>query len=239
MKHMIEIAEHLGKSADADLYRRYAEGCKKAYQELIEKTQFSLDTDRQAKLVRPLEMGLLTDKQRDFAEKCLIKAMDNYGWRLGTGFLSTPFILDVLRKISPEYAYRLLENEECTGWLFMPKSGATTVWGAWEGNSTISKGIGSLNHCSKGAMVAWLFDTVCGINVDGENHFTIRPVPSGTLTHAEVEYDSVYGRVSSGWRKESGRLIFEIEIPPNCTADIILPGKESVSVSAGQRIFEI
>ncbi len=46
MKHMTEIAEHLGKSADADLYRRYAEGCKKAYQELIEKPQFSLDTDR-------------------------------------------------------------------------------------------------------------------------------------------------------------------------------------------------
>lgn len=26
----------------------------------------------------------------------LLKALDNYGWRLGTGFLSTPFILDVL-----------------------------------------------------------------------------------------------------------------------------------------------
>lgn len=239
MKHMTEIAEHLGKTADAALYRRYADGCKKAYQELIEKPQFSLDTDRQAKLVRPLEMGLLTEKQRDFAEKRLIEAMDNYGWRLGTGFLSTPFILDVLRKINPKYAYRLLENEECPGWLFMPKNGATTVWEAWEGNSTISKGIGSLNHYSKGAMVAWLFDTVCGINVDGENHFTIRPVPGGTLTHAEAEYDSVYGRVSSGWRKENDRLIFEIEIPPNCTADIILPGKEAVSVSAGKRIFEI
>ena len=72
-------------------------------------------------------MGLLTKEQEEFAKKRLIKAMDNYGWRLGTGFLSTPMILDVLAELNTEYAYRLLENEELPGWLSMPKNGATTM----------------------------------------------------------------------------------------------------------------
>ena len=41
-------------------------------QELVTKEKFTLDTDRQAKLVRPLYMGLLTEEQTKFAEKRLI-----------------------------------------------------------------------------------------------------------------------------------------------------------------------
>ncbi len=73
----------------------------------------------------------LHPEQTEFAKKTPRKALDEYGWRLGTGFLSTPLILYVLQDISPEYAYRLLENEQMPGWLFMPKMGATTVWEAW------------------------------------------------------------------------------------------------------------
>ncbi len=38
----------------------------------------------------------------------------------------------VLAEPDVEYAYRLLENEDLPGWLSMPKSGANTVWEAWE-----------------------------------------------------------------------------------------------------------
>ena len=38
-----------------------------------------------------------------------------------------------------EYAYRLLENEEMPGWLFMPKNGATTIWESWEGTKAASR----------------------------------------------------------------------------------------------------
>ena len=68
------------------LYLEYAEGVKKAYQELVTKPNFSLDTDRQAKLVRPLYLYLLNESQVEFAKKRLIQALDFYKWRLGTGF---------------------------------------------------------------------------------------------------------------------------------------------------------
>ncbi len=74
-------------------------------------------------------------------------------------------------------------REPIPGWLSMPKYGAMTIWEVWEGPKSDS-GICSLNHYSKGAVCEWLFDTCCGIRVDGENRFAIAPRPGGHLTHA-------------------------------------------------------
>ena len=225
---MAEICEILGKHDPIPMLREYAEGAKLAYQEMVSTEKFSLDTDRQAKLVRPLYMDLLNEEQTAFAKKRLIRALENYGWRLGTGFLSTPLILYVLADMDIEYAYRLLENEEIPGWLSMPKSGAMTIWEGWEGPKSDS-GICSLNHYSKGAVCEWLFDTCCGIQMDGENHFLIAPRPGGHLTHAEAAYDSIYGRIESGWEKKNGHTSFTVTVPVNCKATVKLPdGKEYV-----------
>ena len=185
---------------------------------------YSLDTDRQAQLVRALYFDMLDSEQEKYAKDRLIKALDNYGWRLGTGFLSTPLILYVLARINIDYAYRLLENEEMPGWLYMPKMGATTIWESWEGTGA-QGGIASLNHYSKGAVCEWLFNSMCGINVDGENHFVIKPQPGGSFTFANAEYKSVYGTVKSGWKKTESGYEHIIEIPSNCTAEIIINGK--------------
>lgn len=230
MRLMEEIATELGKNEDVQNYKEYKEGCKKAYQALVQTKEFDLDTDRQAQLVRPLALNLLNEQQKEFAKKRLIKAMENYGWRLGTGFLSTPFILDILAEIDIEAAYKLLENEEIPGWLSMPKQGATTIWEAWEGPYAKDAGEGSLNHYSKGAVCQWLFETMCGILVTDENTFTIVPKPGGHFTHAKAEYNSVYGKVACGWKKvNDGIYEYEIRIPSNTVAKIILPdGRENL-----------
>lgn len=226
LKHILMIADILGRADDTRLARikEYSEGAREAYRELVTKKGHTLDTDRQAKLVRPLYMGLLTREQEEFAKSRLVKAMENYGWRLGTGFLSTPFILDVLADLNVEYAYRLLENEECPGWLFMSKKGATTIWESWEGNMTSDKGIASLNHYSKGALCEWLIGSMCGIKMgEDPNTFVIKPIVGGTLTHAKASYKSVYGQVESGWQRKDGKTVYTVKIPSNCTAEIILP----------------
>ena len=235
---MAEICELLGKTEPIPLLREYSEGAKRAYQEMVTKSKFSLDTDRQAKLVRPLYMNLLNGEQAAYAKRRLIQALDNYGWRLGTGFLSTPLILYVLADLDIEYAYRLLENEEIPGWLSMPKAGAKTIWEGWEGPKSDS-GIASLNHYSKGAVCEWLFDTCCGVRVDGENHFTLAPRPGGHLTEAIFRYESVYGHVESGWKQIAGKTVFSFSIPANCTATVILPGAAPREILTGAYQMEV
>ena len=237
---MAEIAEHLEHKQDAAEFRKYSEGCKKAYQELVSGGKYSLDTDRQAQLVRPLAFNLLTDKQTEFAKKRLIQALENYNWRLGTGFLSTPLILGVLADYHLDAAYRLLENEQIPGWLSMPRHGATTIWENWEGPyNTQGAGLGSLNHYSKGAVCRWLFDTMCGIRVDGKNHFLIAPKPGGSLSHAGASYNSIYGEVESKWEKTEKGYVFTVTIPANCTATVILPDGSAKTQAFGTYTYEI
>lgn len=237
LQTMAEIAEVLGKQDDKKRFSEYAEKAKIGYGKLIECPKFSLDTDRQAKLVRPLYMGLLNEKQAEFAKKRLITALEHYDWRLGTGFLSTPFILYVLEDIDVEYAYRLLENEQMPGWLFMPKMNANTIWESWEGTQA-QGGIASLDHYSKGAVLEWVVSEMCGIQVSGENEFTIAPKAGGHFTFAKCEYQSVYGKVKSDWRRENGKTVYMISVPANTTAKVVLPSGEK-TLTAGEYEFMV
>lgn len=229
---MVEIAAELNHTQDAALFRKYRDGSKLAYQAMAETAAYSLDTDRQARLVRPLAFGLLDAHQTDYAKKRLIQALENYSWRLGTGFLSTPLILDVLAQYDLDAAYRLLENEKMPGWLFMTKNDASTIWESWEGTQA-QGGIASLNHYSKGAVCEWLFKTMCGIRVDGENHFTIVPKPGGSLDYAKACYHSIYGKVECGWEKRAESYLVKVSVPCNCIAAVVLPNGATREVSSG------
>ena len=70
MDLMSEIETILGNEKEAKDYRSFADKCRKSYQALREKCpEYSLDTDRQARLVRPLYFDLLNEKQREYAKK--------------------------------------------------------------------------------------------------------------------------------------------------------------------------
>ena len=235
LQTMAEIAEVLGKTDDKKRFSQYAEKAKIGYGKLVECPKFSLDTDRQAKLVRPLYMNLLNGTQAEFAKNRLIAALNRFDWRLGTGFLSTPFILYVLEDIDVEYAYKLLENEQMPGWLFMPKMNANTIWESWEGTQA-QGGISSLDHYSKGAVLEWVFSEMCGVKVAGENKFTIAPKAGGEFTFAKCEYQSVYGKVFCGWERQNGETTYKIVIPANTTAKVVLPSGEK-TLTAGEYEF--
>lgn len=234
MKIMAEIATILGKTEDAKRYQKYADGAKAAYQEMY--LQSVPQTNRQAKLVRPLALGLVESGMEEAMGNQLVKALDYFKHCVGTGFLSTVFLLPTLTRLGHvKEAYQLLENEQMPGWLYEVKQGATTIWENWDGLSTME---GSMNHYSPGAVVEWMYSTVAGINVDGENHFAIRPVPGGSLTEAGASYVSPYGKVSVDWEKdETGKFSYEVSIPANTTADVMLPDGRTEILTAGNYEF--
>ena len=163
--------------------------------------------------------------------------MEAFNFRVGTGFLSTPFLLGELTSAGDaETAYRVLLNPEKPGWLYEVTQGATTVWETWEGYAGRGD-TGSLNHYSPGAVCQWLFDTCAGIRVEGENHFVIAPIPGWPLTHAEASYRSLYGEVVSHWEKNEEGIQYTVSIPSGCTAEIILPEGRQETVSAGTYVY--
>lgn len=230
MKTMAEIAGILGKIEDRKVFEKYAAGSREAYEGLFVKNG-TLDTNRQSKIVRPLALGLLDEKNKADARNQLVRAVADYNYRVGTGFLSTPFVLPVLTEAGEsETAYKMLENTEKPGWLAEVLDGATTIWESWEGTK-------SRNHYSPGSVCQWLFEYVAGIRQEGENHFVVAPVPGGTLTWAQASYRNLYGEISSRWEKTAQGVSFTVTVPVNTTAEIRLPDGTLYSAKAGTHCY--
>lgn len=233
---MKRIAEILGKDLDAQKYAEIAENAKKAYRYTCTKDG-RIESDRQCEYVRPLAFGLLEGKEAEDAAAALNELVKKNGYHLNTGFLSTPDLCRVLADYGyTDTAYRLLLQEECPGWLYAVKKGATTIWETWDGVREDGTVHDSLNHYSYGAISGWLFSGVCGIHLN-EGKITIKPQPSETLGYAKACWNSPAGMIESGWKYESGRLMMEITVPDE--ADVILPDGTKEHIGKGAHHYEI
>jgi alpha-L-rhamnosidase len=240
MKLLAEMLHQIGKDEEAALCEEYSEGAKKAYNYHFVKDN-DINTIRQAKLVRPLALGLLDKDTEIRVAKRLNDVAIARNYKIGTGFLSTPFILPVLADYGYlDTAYKMLENQEEPGWLAMVAQGATTVWEHYNGYDENGHPLQtSFNHYSPGAVCSFLFSHIAGIRVAGENEFIISPHPGGSLTYASASFCSAYGTVTSGWKSDRGQTTFTVNIPANCTATVILPDGREEKADMGEHSFLI
>lgn len=235
---LAEMLDAVGKTDEAQECRKYAKGAKLAYQANFVKDH-DIDSVRQAKLVRPIALGLLDEETERNVAKRLNDVAIARDYKVGTGFLSTPFILPVLADAGyVDTAYKMLENEEEPGWLAMVKQGATTIWEHYNGYDKEGHPLDtSFNHYSPGAVSSFLFEYTAGIRLTGERLFSFKPVPGGSLTFAAAEWNSPYGLVKAEWKRIGKDLVYEVEVPANCEADVELPGEGMIHVEAGRHHF--
>ena len=228
---MSEIAKILGKDTDARRYSTLYEKVNAAYH-FLEVKDGRIHSQRQCCYVRPLQMGLLTGAEARDAAADLNKLVVQNGYHLNTGFLTTAHLCHVLADHGyVETAYRLLLQEDTPGWLYQVKQGATTVWESWEGN-TGSTGVASLNHYSKGAVVSWLIEGICGIRVE-MGKITIRPQPHPMMGYAKAAFDSPLGMIRSEWKYVGEQVEYHITIPANTTAVLIAPDGSERPLAVG------
>ena len=226
-KTLADAAGILGKAEDEKRYRELSEHIKKAYRRHFLPND-TLSSSRQCKYVRPLYMGLADGALKAGLAARLNDLLTQNNYRIGTGFLTTYQLLNVLSDNGyADTAYQVLENEQCPGWLYEVNQGATTIWEGWDAIDPKTGKIHakSLNHYSPGAAISWLWTGCCGIRstAPGYKKIEIAPQPGGSLTYAKASYDSISGRIVSGWKKESGAFILTVEIPPQVDATVVLP----------------
>lgn len=234
---MAEIADNLGKEGEAARYAALYQNVNAAYH-FLEVRDGHIYSQRQCRYVRPLQMGLLTETETKNAAADLNDLVVKNGYHLNTGFLTTAHLCRVLADNGyVETAYRLLLQEDTPGWLYQVKQGATTIWESWEGN-TGSTGVASLNHYSKGAVVSWLMEGVCGIQVEA-GRITVRPQPNPLIAHAKASFLSPLGTVESGWRYVGERVEYSVTIPANTSAVFIAPDGSERTLAVGINTFMI
>ena len=225
------IARILDKPEDAKKYAEIAEKAKLAYRHCCLKDG-RIVSRRQCEYVRPLAFGLLDGDEVQAAADALNALVVQNVYRLNTGFLSTPDLCRVLADNGhADTAYRLLLQEECPGWLYSVKKGATTIWETWDGVRADGTVHDSLNHYSYGAISGWLFGGVCGIRLEA-GKLRIRPCPDPSLGYARAEWRSPVGTIRSAWEYRDGKLLFSFSLP--IPATIELPNGKIIEAKAGE-----
>jgi alpha-L-rhamnosidase len=226
---MAKVAKVLGKVQEAEEYEALAEKCKEAYiKEFIRADgSMTMYTEKQAPYVRALAMGLYNRELHPKLLQKLIERVEKSNRHLGTGFLSTPFLCNVLSENGrSDLAYAILLQEDNPSWLYAIDHGATTIWEDWKGIDEKGVPRASLNHYSKGAVISWIYETTCGIQLDPEvpayKHFFLKPQPGGGLTYATASYESLYGEIKSGWEKTGQGTKYTFTVPANTHATVTL-----------------
>lgn len=226
-KNLVRMARILDKEEDVKKYSLLALKIRDAYRrEFLPGGQ--VHSHRQCRYVRPVYMRLAEKEEIPQIAERLNQLCIANKYKIGTGFLTTYQILQVLCDNGyAQTAYRMLENEECPGWLYEVKKGANTVWEGWDAIDPESGKLRplSLNHYAPGAVVSWLFSHCAGIRpaAPGFQKAEIRPVPGGSLKWARAEYVSCAGKIVSAWKIEGTKFILEAEIPEGVKTRIILP----------------
>jgi len=232
VKIFAKIAVVLDKKEDAKTYQVLYENIRNKFNEEFVDENGRIKGNTQSAYALALNFDLLPKEKQTFAFEHLIECIEEYDYRISTGFVTTIMLMkELVRRGRVDIAYNLIESERFPSWIYSIDQGATTIWERWDGyvkgRGFQSPSMNSFNHYSIGAVGEWMYKIILGINPSDEHpgfkHFTIKPQPGGSLTWAKGSYKSINGLISSEWRKDKGQLKLDVKIPVNTSATIILP----------------
>ena len=241
--HSVDILQRtaivLGRKSDTSHYAGLLAKIRKAFLDKFVTGDGQIGEGTQTAYVLALDFDLLPEALRPLAARRLADDVKSRG-HLTTGFLGTPHLLAVLSRYGYlDEAYLLLNRDEFPSWLYPVKHGATTIWERWDGikpdGSFEDKGMNSFNHYAYGAVGDWMYRVMGGIGIDpaapGYKHVIIHPQPGGGFTQVKASHDGPFGVIRSDWQIDGRTMALAVDIPPNSTATVELPGAQLADVT--------
>jgi alpha-L-rhamnosidase len=244
---MATIAALLGKTEDAERFTVLANEVREAFISNYVTSDGTIMGGTQTSYVLALHFNLLPPELRPAAAAELVRHIRQRDNHLSTGFVGTPYINWVLTEAGYiDSAYDLLKQTTWPSWLYSVTQGATTIWERWDGwthdQGFQNPGMNSFNHYAYGAIGAWLYTVVAGIDFDperpGYKHIIMRPRPGGGLTNAKAQLHSRYGTIRSAWSLENGRFDWQIAVPVNAMATVYVPISGDAAVWESSQLAE-
>ncbi len=265
--YMAEMAKALGKEDAAIDYSGRCGLIAKSFAKRFIKPEGSLTVSTQSAAVLAISSGLLdllqVQEQRPFIKavaQSLVDRIAKNDFRMATGFLGTKPLPRVLTETGHlDLAARLFQSRKFPSWGYEVEQGATSVWERWDSytkehgfdgaTGKNNAAMNSFSHYSFGAVMQWGFQTLAGIDTDGPGFkkIIIHPnIPSATsnpdgkpLDWVRASYEHPRGKIASAWKREGGKILLDVTIPPNTTAAVHLPNGEVNEVGSGSYHFEV
>lgn len=253
-----ELAKILGKIEDEGNFRKLMVKIENAYRDVFLNNDGLLREEFQTAYILPIHFGMFTSEERSKMGGRLARMAEENDYKISTGFLGTPYLLFALSDTGhTDTAFRVLLNQECPGWLYAVKSGATTIWERWDallpdGSVNLSSdqanggaassadfdpedqsapSMTSFNHYAYGAVGDWLYRRIAGLEAlePGWKRFRVNPHPGGGLTWAQAHTQTPYGTARAHWKIEGTAFELTVEVPGGTSCEALLPdGTEDI-----------
>jgi len=241
---MARFADLLGRDDDAARFRREAAAIRTAFNDRFFRRDAGFyDNGTQTSCVLPLAFGLVPAGEESRVMRRLSDAIEGPArGHIATGLVGGQFLSRVLtRSGRPDLALAIATHRDYPSLGYMAEQGATTVWELWNGD-TADPAMNSGNHVMlTGDLIEWMYADLAGIapHDDGTGFRTIRMEPRFVpgLDFVEATYDSPYGRIESHWRRTDDGIRWEVTVPVNATAEVVLPGLPARRLESGRHVL--
>ena len=234
-------AERFGRTEDAERYAAQLEKTRGAYLTAFVKDDGTMADDYQGAYIMALRFVIPRGElwNRVFAK--LVDKIHTEGMQ--TGFFATEHLLPLLADNGEaKLAFDLLLQEECPGWMYQVKRGATTIWERWDAlqpDGTVNESkmsddnMVSFNHYAFGSVGEFYYRYILGIQPlePGFSKVQIRPFMDARLGSVKGSYRSRAGEIAVSWQMQDGTAVLEVVTP--MPAEIVLPDGEVKQVLAG------
>jgi alpha-L-rhamnosidase len=231
------VAAVLGRRADAEDLAARAARVRAAFAAEYVDAQGDLPVRLQGLYVVALAFDMIPADLRAHAAARLVELIRERGNRLDTGFLSTPYLLDVLWDFGhADVARALLWQSEMPSWLYEVDRGATTIWEAWDAISPDGEiRAMSFNHYAPGSVDDWLYRRLAGIRPTSPGYRTavIEPDFAVGPDHVRAHVGTPFGRLAVEWSIDGGEASLTVDVPHGITARLVTPSAET-ALGAGR-----
>ncbi|MEI7900759.1 MAG: family 78 glycoside hydrolase catalytic domain [bacterium] len=228
-----QTAAMLGRKDDAERYAKLADTIRSKFNgKFLDPATGSIaqpgQTCTQAGQALSLALGLVPEAVRPRAEEALLKEIAAHTNHVSSGFVATPYLLQVLADLAPDIGYAMTTKQDYPSWYTMTAgSDHNLMQEMWTGRPALMPSLG-------GNIAGWHMQSLGGIRPDpagpGFKKIIIKPNVVGDLHWVESWYDSVHGRIVSNWRRRGGALVMQLTIPANTTATVYVPARDAAAV---------
>ena len=172
-----------------------------------------------------LACGMVPDQLKKPVFEHLLLEIERRDYHFDCGVVGLRKMIDVLMAFDRnDILYKMTDQKDFPSFGDWIAQGATTMWQNWDGAQ-------SRNHIMFGSIGDYLYYGLAGINpVMEEPGFMlikINPQFPDDMSYLKSGHKTPFGWVKTHWKKEEGRIMYELHIPDKTSADLIFP--ESVS----------
>lgn len=237
---MVQMAEATGRTGRAAHFAGWHARVVRAFGEHFVRPDGHVGNGSHTSHILALAFGLVPKDLQMAAADRLAANIRERGTLLTTGFLGTPFSLDVLADHGhPGLAVDLLLRTEYPSWGYMVARGATTIWERWNGD-TGDVAMNSFNHYALGSITGFLYRRVAGLEAaePGFKSVRCRPLLDPRLGEGRCRLVTDHGTITTAWGLDArSRPWFEVDLPDGMTGVVELPGHAPTPLAGGVKRY--